>query len=106
MKLFFKEDRDFLLPEDKHTLDEITLNGFFPFYLQKNTIGKDNKHFLSHIIVGRVEYRKENDNGINSKYADFFIKILDQFCNKNKIKYKNILRYSLNLAFYDRDWET
>ena len=53
MKLFFKEDRDFLLPEDKHTLDEITLNGYFPFYLQKNTIGKDNKHFLSHIIVGR-----------------------------------------------------
>ena len=32
MKLFFKEDRDFLLPEDKHTLDEITLNGYFPFY--------------------------------------------------------------------------
>lgn len=101
MKLFFKEDRDFLLPEDKHTLDEITLSGLFPFYLQKNTIGKDNKHFLSHIIVGRVEYRKENDNGINSKYADFFIKILNQFCDRNNIKYKNILRYSLNLAFYD-----
>ena len=91
MKLFFKEDRDFLLPEDKHTLDEITLNGYFPFYLQKNTIGKDNKHFLSHIIVGRVEQRDKNDKGISSNYAEFFIKILNQFCKKNNIKYKNIL---------------
>ena len=62
MKLFYKEDRNFLSPEDKHTLDEITLHGFFPFYLQKNTIGKDNKHFLSHIIVGRVEQREKNED--------------------------------------------
>ena len=59
MKLFYKEDKDFLSPEDKHTLDEITLHGFFPFHLQKNTyniplqyrrIPLDNSHFIGVFI--------------------------------------------------------
>ena len=54
-------------------------------------------HFLSHTILQRPEER--GDRSYNSPHADFFINMLENFCEKVGYKYKEIFRISVNLTF-------
>tara|TARA_R100000988_G_scaffold56206_1_gene28062 strand:- start:52 stop:579 length:528 start_codon:yes stop_codon:yes gene_type:complete len=92
------EDKDFLKKENIDFIESIILGNNFPFFLSKNTVGKDNNSFMSHVVLNRIEER-ENTNGINSPYYSYFINILNEFTKKNNIKYKEVLRIAVNFSY-------
>ena len=98
MKINIIEDSDFLNSKSKDFINEVILGNNFPYYLQKDCIEGDENKFLSHIVLTRIENRKNND-GINSNFYPYFIDILNQFTTKHNIKYKEICRISVNFSF-------
>ena len=96
--MFIIEDKDFLNEKQKDHIDNTITNYDFPWFYQKINVYAKPDPFLSHTVVNRIEYRKEGEFS-NSTETDFCINILDLFCNKHKIKYKEILRIAFNLTF-------
>ena len=97
--MFFVEDKNFLNEKQiKHINDNI-LNVHIPWFFQKNTVkSKKQKPYLSHTVLRRPEERKKGEE-FNSIEASFCIDVLNSFCKKNNIKYKELLRIAFNLSY-------
>ena len=94
------EDKNFLKKESINFIETIILGNNFPFFLNKNTVAKDNNSFMSHVVLKRIEERKnKNKNKINSSYYSNFVKILNEFTEKNNINYKEIFRIAVNFSY-------
>tara|TARA_B100001063_G_C16685834_1_gene514285 strand:- start:621 stop:1148 length:528 start_codon:yes stop_codon:yes gene_type:complete len=92
------EDKNFLKKESVKFIETIILGNNFPFFLNKNAVVKDNNSFMSHVVLKRIEERK-NKNEINSPYYYNFIKILNEFTKKNNINYKEVFRIAVNFSY-------
>ena len=92
------EDNNFLSKKSKNFINEVVLGNNFPFYLQKECTDNDENKFLSHIVLTRLEDRKNNEE-FNSYLHTYFTDILNEFTKKHNIKYKEILRIAVNLSF-------
>jgi hypothetical protein len=91
------EDKNFLSTIEKNYINkEIINNQSFPFYWNEHQVSEDDVPFLSHVMKSR------NSDFINSNIFPFFKGILDNFCTKHNIKYKNILRACINLTFLNK----
>ena len=51
------EDKNFLKKESINFIETIILGNNFPFFLNKNTVAKDNNSFMSHVVLKRIEER-------------------------------------------------
>jgi len=94
-----KEDNNFLSQSSIDFIEQYVLSNNFPFYMQKEVItnSNDNIKNMTHIVLPRVEQRTENF--INHPHHNFFVNILNDFCNKNNIQYNEIFRIAVNLTF-------
>jgi hypothetical protein len=105
MKNTIIEDNDFLNKEQKLFFENVIFKDSFPFYYNNNSVQNDNEGYLAHILLNRLEDRKTVDE-INSPYFDFFKEIFDNFCKKNKVEYKQILRMAVNLSIKGKKKES
>ena len=87
------KDNDFLKEEHKHFISEFILKADFPYFIQPHSTFDDNYTMMEHICLRR--YDKDWNTGNVEIYKD----ILNTFCKKHDIKYKEILRCSVNLTF-------
>ena len=91
------EDDNFLSEDSKHYINTRLLGeGFVPFYFRYAT-ENDNALIFNHTVINRLEKRKEKEY-YNSSEGEQIVKILHEFCNKNKIKINEILRCSINIT--------
>lgn len=97
--MFYLEDKKFLSKKQKDFINGIVLGEDFPFYIIKNAAYNDGCDFLSHIVKRRHEDIKEGESEYNSSWHPQVCDILYSFLNKNKIKFKKILRIAFNLTF-------
>ena len=87
------EDKNFLNSQQKEFITDFLLKNTFPYYIQPYTLEGDYIPILAHTC-------KRRNEEWNTPNKQVFIKILDSFCSKHKIKYKDIIRCSVNLTFY------
>ena len=91
-------DDNFLSDESKQFIENYVLSRHFPLYMQGESVKGDETPFLNHVILPRPELR---DVKTKHAYYDDFIKILNEFCDKNKIHYDEVLRVCVNFTFYN-----
>ena len=97
--MFFVEDKDFLNKKQIKYINEHILNVHIPWYFQKNTvISKKQKPYFSHTVLRIPEERKEGEK-FNSIESSFCTDVLNVFCKKNNIEYKELLRIAFNLSY-------
>ena len=96
--MFLIEDNNFLNKKQKDHIKNTITNYDFPWFFQKINVYAKPDPFLSHTVIKRIEYRKKEEFS-NSTETDFCLNILNSFCNKHNIKYKEILRIAFNLTF-------
>ncbi len=87
------EDKNFLNSQQKDFIENFILKNRFPYYIQPYTLEEDTIPILAHTC-------KRRNEEWNTPNKEVFINILNSFCSKNKIKYKDIIRCSVNLTFY------
>jgi len=87
-------DKNFLTEYQKDFIENFMLKDNFPFYIQPCTLEDDSIPILAHTC------KRRDSKEWNTPNKKMFIEILDSFCSKNKIKYKNIFRCAVNLTFY------
>ena len=97
-------DDKFLSKKNLHFIENGILNSNFPYYWNENQCynedgSPDDTGFLCHTVVKRPELRSKNEPFFNSSLGEHFVDILNSFCKKNKIKYKEILRIAVNFTF-------
>ena len=96
------EDNNFLTKEQKDHIDHEILGANFPWYyssLVKDTnMFYEEKPYFHHAVLRRPDLREPGEL-YNSHHSEFCIDVLDTFCNKNNIQYKNIYRINFNLDF-------
>tara|TARA_R100001015_G_C4618254_1_gene174718 strand:- start:54 stop:590 length:537 start_codon:yes stop_codon:yes gene_type:complete len=97
-KISFIEDKNFLSKKSINFIETVVLGNNFPFFLNTNAVSGDNNNFMSHIVLKRIEERK-NKNEINSSFYINFIDILNEFTKKNNITYKEVFRISVNFSY-------
>ena len=107
--MFYREDKNFINEVQRRYIEDVILNntgsdgglgtGSFPWYLSPHAVYGDDSPFLYHAIIRRPEARKDGDELFNSATGPFFISLLDQFTERNKIEYEVIYRCSINLTF-------
>jgi len=76
----------------------------FPWYWEKNAVMKepgkgDDINFFGHTLIKRFENRRLGEELYQSSACEFFVPIIDRFFKKHKLKYKEILRASINLLY-------
>ena len=103
--MFLIEDNNFLNKDQKDHIDNVVLGCYFPWFFQKisvypseHSLPKNNNSFLGHIVLRRPEERSK-DEYFNSTESEFCVDVLNTFCKKNNIEYKEILRITYNLTF-------
>jgi|TARA_R100001463_G_scaffold5049_1_gene17821 hypothetical protein len=109
MGLIIKESNNFLSAEHKKTIETLTEQGKFPFFMAPAFGKKIAYPNLSHILLKRPEDKTPEDRTFPSKYtntnvfnspaADVFLEFLFAFCDKFKIKINKIFRANVNLTF-------
>jgi len=87
------EDKNFLNSQQKDFIENFILKNRFPYYIQPCTLEEDTIPILAHTC-------KRRNEEWNTPNKEVFINILNSFCFKHKIKYKDIIRCSVNLTFY------
>jgi hypothetical protein len=92
-----KESKNFLTKESKLNIDTLMADSNFPYYMSSSHTDNLEYPYLSHIILKRPEERNHQD--FNSPYANLFLKLLNEFQEKNKIKVNKLLRIAVNLTF-------
>jgi len=92
------ESKNFLSIKNKKFIDDILHSKEIPFYFYDNTgTGVKSDFVFSHVLINRYEDRENNNVPFyNSKLAEDAIEILNNFCEKNNIKYSEILRAAIN----------
>jgi hypothetical protein len=107
--MFYKEDKNFINEVQKAYIQEVILNntsesggigsGDFPWYFSPHAVYGDHSPFLYHAVIRRYENRKDGEGVFNSSMGPFFMKLLDQFAEKNDIKFETVYRCSVNITF-------
>jgi hypothetical protein len=94
------QDNNFLNSEQKKFINEVILGENFPFFWNENAVDYDSMPFLCHTVVKRKEERLKEEPFFNTlpDFGNMFLSILNSFCEKNKIKYKEIFRIAVNLT--------
>jgi|8_EtaG_2_1085327.scaffolds.fasta_scaffold65162_2 hypothetical protein len=93
------EDDNFLSERNKIFIESIFDIQLFPFYFYKGTEkNKRGDSFLSHCLLRREEERDEAEYG-NSPFLKEALLIFESFVDKHKIKYKKLLRASINFSY-------
>ena len=95
--MIIKECINFLSDNSKSNIDSIMADSNFAYYMSSSHQENLEYPYLSHIILKRPEER--NHQNFNSPYANLFLKLLEDFQNKNKIKVNQLLRIAVNLTF-------
>lgn len=75
--------------------NSIINNKVFPFYYEISTTPK------FPFFVHTLSKRNNNKVEINSSAYHFFYDILENFCKKNSIKFKHVIRAAINATFSD-----
>ena len=98
--MLYIEDKNFLQEDQKKWIEHTLFLGGsrFPFYSITSSTPKDNYPLLHHVLIPRLEERK-NNNTKNSEYTIYFEHILKTFCQKNNITLNEILRMSINFTY-------
>ena len=91
-------DNNFLTSDSKRFIEDYILTRHFPLYMQSESVKGDETPFLNHVILARPELKDFTDK---HEYHDLFVKVLDDFCNKNNITYNEVLRICVNFTFYN-----
>jgi len=93
-----KEDNNFLSVRSKLFIEDKLLSSKFPMYYTNYAVNMaDGAENFTHVVLRRKEERTMNEP-LHPFYHNF-IKILDEFCNKNKLSYKEVLRICINFNF-------
>tara|TARA_R100000306_G_scaffold57372_1_gene55497 strand:- start:156 stop:707 length:552 start_codon:yes stop_codon:yes gene_type:complete len=97
-------DKDVFTSNEKEFVRKNILSEIFPWYFIPNSVvtqrsGGDGVNFFGHTLVKRFEHRKLGEELHQSSACDFFMPIIDRFFKKHKLKYKEILRGSINLLY-------
>lgn len=103
--MFLIKDKNFLKKKHKDHINNIILGPNFPWYFKKTSVTSNKfqkikklNSYLMHMVVERIETREQGVFS-NSSETNFCIDILNLFCKKHNIKYKNIFRAAFNLTF-------
>lgn len=83
-----------LLNDYSNELKKLIDSPNFPYYYNENQIIENNKNQ----IFG-FTHSLYKDKQINSNVFEFFNPLITEFCNKSKIKVKNLFRLQVNLIF-------
>ena len=107
--MFYKEDKNFINEVQKSYIKEVILNntsesggigsGDFPWYFSPHAVYGDHSPFMYHAVIRRYENRGDGEAVFNSSMGPFFMKLLDQFAEKNDIKFETVYRCSVNITF-------
>jgi hypothetical protein len=87
------EEKNILSSTEKEFINNFILGDNFPFFWNKMQTEYDKDPYFSHVLLRRDSLE------INSIHFDFFFNILNNFCKKNNIKIKKILRGCINLTY-------
>ena len=93
------EDNNFLSDSSIDFIENYIMTNKCPFYMQFEAVRGDNTKNMTHIVLPRVEER--DDTYTKHPYHENFVNILDDFCNKNNIKYEEIFRIAINLTYHN-----
>ena len=93
------EDSNFLSEDSKDFINDQILTNEFPFYMNDHAVPGDNVKNMMHVVLPRIEDRDKTYR--ENKFLNEFVKILNEFCNKNKLRYNEILRIAVNLTYYN-----
>ena len=97
--MLYLEDENFLSQKDKDFINNVILGNNFPFYYQTHSTKQgDHNSFFCHNLIRRLEDRIEGQD-YRSMYAETASKFLLEFCEKNNIKVKEILRAAVNIVY-------
>ena len=88
-------DDTFLSKKEIKYIEDNILSGNLPWYYSKEANRGDNYWFYSHCVIRRVELGGESVSFL----SEFCVSLLNKFCKKHGIKYKRILRCSINSNF-------
>lgn len=88
-------DDNLLSKKDIAYINDNILSSNFPWYYNKEANKEDNYWFYSHCVVRRVELGGESFSYV----SEFCLALLNKFCKKHNIKYKKVLRCSINSNF-------
>jgi len=102
MKIFFKENKNFLTDRNKIFLENKLLNDNFPFFFQSNSVSKNQRdYFMSHIVLQRLEHSEDHKKSINTDIETYneTIDILKNFCDSIKEKPYFFTRIAYNMTF-------
>ena len=117
MKNLIKIDDNFLSKKSKKFINEVVLApGIFPYYSARahpyKTKENTYKKFMGHIILSRpdtellelgeidkIDPTKAKTPAWNSPYHIQFIDMVNEFCEKQKIKIKKFYRMSVNCTY-------
>ena len=92
------EDKNFLSARSKKFIESTILSNNFPLYHSNYAVdANDAIENLTHVILRRQEDRSVNEP-MHPLYHSF-VKILDEFCNKHKISYREVLRICINFSY-------
>jgi hypothetical protein len=89
------EDENFLSEKSKKFIDNVLLGLDFPYYFNYNI-----DHPLVYLLhtFRKAPEERDNEPVDNSYHMKDMEYIFNEFCKKNKIKYKEILRCAVNLT--------
>ena len=91
-------DDKFLSNESKEFIENYILTRHFPLYMQGESVVDDETPFLNHVVLARPEMK---DFIEKHEHHDTFVKMLDEFCDKNNISYSEVLRICVNFTFFN-----
>jgi len=64
--------------------------------MQGESVVDDETPFLNHVVLARPEMKDFTEK---HEHHDIFVKMLDEFCDKNNISYSEVLRICVNFTF-------
>ena len=102
MKLFFKQNKDFLTPDNKRFIEEKILDTNFPYFFQAGAVSRNQKDFfMSHVVLQRLEHSEDHRKAINTDLDTYHntIDILRNFCDSIGEKPHFFTRAGYNITF-------
>ena len=100
------EDSVLMADEEKEYVQKFIYE--IPFYLRPVSTSSKFPYFghrLSCRPYNENDFDSNSQINIDSNHFNFFINLIDRFCEKYKLKYKNIIRSFINSTFYVEGYE-
>ena len=102
MKLWFKQNTNFLSETNKKFIETTVLNKDFPYYFQAGAVSLKQKDFyFSHKVLNRLEDSEDHSKAINTNITTYHstLDILKNFTNSIGEKPNFFTRIGYNLTF-------